>query len=160
MLVQVVVQQGADSVVRRGHRMEVACKVQIDLLHRQHLGIATTGGTTLHAETGTQRGFAQRHSGLLTQAVQAQRQSDADGGLADTGFRGADGRHQDEAALLHLLFVDKSDGHLRHVASIGFNLFWVDAQLSGNLADGFQLAFACNLYVCLHNGFIFRKLCF
>ena len=34
MLVDIVVEQGTDGVMCRGHGMEVACEVQIDLLHR------------------------------------------------------------------------------------------------------------------------------
>ena len=41
MLVDVVVKQSRYHVVSRGDGMEVTCKVQVDLVHRQHLGMAT-----------------------------------------------------------------------------------------------------------------------
>ena len=52
VLVDIVVEQGADGVVGRGYGMEVACEVQVYLLHWQHLGIAATGSTALDAEAG------------------------------------------------------------------------------------------------------------
>ena len=74
--------------------MEVAGKVQVDLLHREHLGIAATGSSALDAEARPQRRFTQGHRGLLPYLVQPQRQSYAYCGLAYAGLRGADGRHQ------------------------------------------------------------------
>ena len=93
MLVDIIVEQGADGVMGRGHGMEVACEVQVDLLHRQHLGIAATSGTTLDTEAGTERWLSQGYNSLLADLVQSQRQTDAHGGLTDTRLCRTDGRH-------------------------------------------------------------------
>ena len=50
MLVEVVIQQGSNHVVGCGHGMEVACEVEIDFLHRQHLCITSACCTTFHAK--------------------------------------------------------------------------------------------------------------
>ena len=151
MLVQVVVEQGADGVVGRCHGMEVTREVQIDFFHRQHLGIAATSSTALHAKAGTERRLKQGYGGFLSQLIQSQCQSDADGGLADTRLGGTNGCHKNQPALLYLLFVDERHRDLGHVASVRFYLLRVDTQLGCNLADGLQFAFPCNLYVSLHN---------
>ena len=107
MLVDVVVEQGADGVVSRGDGMEVAREVKVDLLHGQHLGIAAAGSAALDAEAGAERGLAQGYGGLLTDLVQTQREANADGGLADAGLRRADGCDEDEAALTDARLVDE-----------------------------------------------------
>ena len=159
MLVDIVVEQGADRVVSRGHRMEIAGEVEVDLLHRQHLGIAATSSTALDAEARTQRGFAKGYCRLLANLVKTQRQTDAHRGLTNTCFRRTDGRHQDQTALLDLLLIDECHRHLGHITSVGFNLLRGNSQLCCDVANGLQFAFPCNLYVSLHNDVIcsFRR---
>ena len=133
--------------------MEVAREVQIDLLHRQHLGIAASGSTALDAEAWTERGLTQGDDSLLPDFVQSQGQADADGGLADARLCRADGRHEDEAALAHLVLVDEPYRHLCHIASVGLYVLGGYAQPGGNLVDVLQLALSRNLYVCFHLAF-------
>ena len=130
--------------------MEVAREVQVDLLHRQHLGIAATGSTALDAEARAERRFSEGHRRLLADLVQTQCQADAHGGLADARLRRTDGRHQYQSALLHFLLVDQAHRHLGHIASVRLYLFRGDSQLCGDLANGQQFTFPRNLYVSLH----------
>ena len=130
--------------------MEVTREMQIDFLHRQHLGIAATSSTALDTETGTQRRFSQGHSGLLANLIQAQRQTDANGGLTDTSLRRTDSRHQYQSALLHFLLVNQAHRYFGHITSVRLYLFRGNPQLCGNLGNGQQFAFPCYLYVCLH----------
>jgi hypothetical protein len=53
MLVQVIVEQSGNHVVCGGNGVKVARKVQVYLLHGQHLGISSTGSTAFHAEART-----------------------------------------------------------------------------------------------------------
>ena len=129
MLEQIVVEQRTDSIVCRCHGMEVACEVEVDLLHRQYLGIAATSSTALNAETRAERWFAQGYDGFLADSVQSQCQANADSGLTDTGLCGANGRDQYQSALLDPLFVNMRYGNLGHVAAIGFYLLGSNAQL-------------------------------
>ena len=121
MLVDVVVQQGGNHVVCRGDGVEVASKVQVNLVHGQNLSIAATGSTALHAKAGTQRGFAQSHHGLLANAVHTQSQAHADGGLAYACLGWSDGGNKDEFALCNLLLVNQFKGQLGNVSAIGFD---------------------------------------
>ena len=52
-MIEIVVEKGCDGVVGRGHGMEVAREVEVDLLHRQHLCIAATCCTAFHAKAWT-----------------------------------------------------------------------------------------------------------
>ena len=57
--VNVVVDHRGEQVVGRADRVHVTGKMQVDILHRNHLGVATARGPALEAETGTQARFAQ-----------------------------------------------------------------------------------------------------
>ena len=52
MLVDVVVQQSAYHIVRRGYGVEIAGKVQVYLLHREYLSISSAGSAALYAKAG------------------------------------------------------------------------------------------------------------
>src|SRR3546814_14745532 len=99
----VVVDQGRQQVVRRGDGVEVAGEVEVDVLHRHHLGVAAAGGAALHAEAGPERGLAQAHHRLLADPVEAVAEADGGRRLALAGRRRRDRRHQDELAVLVLL---------------------------------------------------------
>ena len=55
MLVDVVVQQGGNHVVGGRDGMEISGEVEVDLLHRKDLGIATACSPALHSEAWTER---------------------------------------------------------------------------------------------------------
>ena len=54
MLIEIVVEQGANHVVGRGDGVEIAREVQVDALHWQHLCVAAACCSALHAEARTQ----------------------------------------------------------------------------------------------------------
>ena len=90
-LEDVVVHEGHEGVVRRGDGVEIAREVQVDLVHRQHLGVAAAGRAALHAQDGAERGFAQRDHHAVPGPGQGIREPHRRGGLA---FAGGGGRHR------------------------------------------------------------------
>ena len=107
MLIDIVVHHGGNHVVRTGDGVEVACEVEVNLVHGQYLGISAACGSTLHSEAGTQRGFAQRHNGFLANAVHTQCQTYTDGSLANSGFCGGDGGYKNQLVTGYLAVVRK-----------------------------------------------------
>ena len=79
--------------------MKIAGEMQIDLLHRHHLGIAAAGSAALHAKTRAERRLAQADRGALAHAIEGVAQADQRGGLAFPRGCRADGGHEDELAL-------------------------------------------------------------
>ena len=65
-LLHMVVEHGAAKVVRRGNRVHIACKVKVDVLHREYLSVAAACSAALDAEYGTERGFSQGNDCLLS----------------------------------------------------------------------------------------------
>ena len=59
VLETVVIQKGSNHVVGLCNGMEIASEMEINLIHRQNLGVTATCGTTLHAKAWTERWFAQ-----------------------------------------------------------------------------------------------------
>ena len=107
VLIDIVVHHGGNHIVRTGDGVEVACEVEVDFVHGQYLGISAACGSTLHSEAGTQRGFAQRHNGLLANAVHTQCQTYTDGSLANSGFCGGDGGYKNQLVTGNLAVVRK-----------------------------------------------------
>ena len=56
-------------VVGRGDGVHIPGKVEVDILHGQHLGIAAPGGAALDAEHRPQGGLPQGDDGVLAQSV-------------------------------------------------------------------------------------------
>jgi len=79
--------------------MNVAGQVQVEVLHWDDLGIATTRCTTLDAEGWALRRLADAKHYFLAKHAQALGQSDGRGRLALSQRRGSNGRHIDILAL-------------------------------------------------------------
>src|ERR1044071_1932322 len=78
--------------------MEIAVKMQIDLLARLDLGFSSAGSSAFHAEHRPQRRLARRDDGPSANALQPLRKPNGRNGLPFTG-RGRRGRsHQDKLA--------------------------------------------------------------
>ena len=95
-----VVEHGGQQVIGSADSVEVAGKVQVDVLHRDDLGPTAAGGTALYAKDGTERRLAQGHGALDTATAQAIGQTDGRGGLTLARRRGVDGGHEDELGLV------------------------------------------------------------
>ena len=74
-LLNVVVQHGSDQIVRSADGVHVSGKVQIDILHRDHLGVASARRSAFDAEHGAQRRLPQRQHHLFVQSVKSVRKS-------------------------------------------------------------------------------------
>ena len=127
--VDVVVDQRAEQIVGGADGMEVAGKVQIDVFHRHHLGVAAAGGAALDAEAGAQARLAQAEHRLFADLVERVGQSHRGRGLALAGRRRRDRRDQDQLAVRPVLErLDVIHRHLGLVVAVGFEIFRRDAE--------------------------------
>ena len=97
-VMDVVVDQRGEQVVRDGDRVEVAGEMQVDVLHRHDLRVAAARRAALHAEDRPERRLAQAGDGARADAVQRIGQPDGRRRLAFAGRRRADRRHEHELA--------------------------------------------------------------
>ena len=139
--VDVVVDQRAEQVVRRGNGVEVAGEVQVDVLHRHDLGVAAAGSSALHAERGPERRLAQAEHRLLADVVERVGQPDRGRGLALAGRRWRDRSDQDQLAVVLVLErLDVVHRHLGLVVAIGLEVLRRDAKLLlGHVHDAARL---------------------
>ena len=149
--VDVIVDQRREQVVGGRDGVEVAGEVEVDVLHRHDLRVAAAGRAALDAEAGPERRLAQAAHGLLADAVEAVAEADRGRGLALAGRRRADGRDEDELAVLVLLRgADEIGGDLGLVGPVVQQRAVGDADLLSDLHDRLHLRFARNLDVGLH----------
>ena len=106
-LLDVVIKHGGQQVIGGTDSVEVAGKVQVDVLHRDDLGPTAAGGTTLNAKDGAERRLAQGHGTLDAAATQAIGQTDGRGGLALARRRWVDSGHEDELGLVISRLVEQ-----------------------------------------------------
>ena len=144
-----VVDHGGQQVVGGTDGVDVAGKVEVDVLHRHHLCVAAAGCAALHAEDGAEGGFTEAEHGFFAYGVHGVGQTHAGGRLALTGGGGADGRDEDELALLRCL-VDEAVVYLGLIAAIGDHILVGKAQTGGDVGDGLHFGFLCDLDVRLH----------
>ena len=138
-------------VVGRSDRVDVTREVQVEVLHRHDLGVATTCGTTLDTEDGAKRRLAQRQHCATTNLAHALRQRDRRCRLALTGRRRGDCRDVDDLAVRAILQAIKDRKFdLRLVAPKQFELFWLDAILGSNLCDWAENVLLGNFKARLH----------
>ena len=137
-LLDAVVNHGSQQVVGCADGVQIAGKVQVDVLHGYHLCVAAAGSTALDAEHRAKAGLTQAEHGLFAQSVHGIGQTHAGGGFALARRGGADGSDKDQLALLFGI-VDQAVIDLGLVAAIGDHLLIGKAQLGGDLGDGSHL---------------------
>ena len=131
-LLNVVVHRRADQVVGRGDGVHVAGEVEVDVLHRHHLGIAAPGGPALHPEHRAQRGFPQGDDAVFAQLLHGLAQPYGGGGLSLPRGGGVDGGHQHQLAVGPVAQpVDQGLAQLGLVVAVGLQLLLLDAQFPG-----------------------------
>ena len=148
-LLDAVVNHGRQQVVGGTDGVDVAGEVEVDVLHRHHLCVAAAGCAALHAEDRAEGGFTEAEHGLFAYGVHGVGQTHAGGRLAFTGGGGADGRDEDELALLRCL-MDEAVVYLGLIAAIGNHVLVGEAQTGGDVGDGLHFGFLCDLDVRLH----------
>ena len=148
---QVIVEHSRGKVVRRADGVHIAGEVEIDVLHRHDLGIATAGGPALDAERRAQRGLAQRGDHRLADLGQTLGEPDVDGGLAFTRRSRRDGGAEDELAVGAVFHpVEHVEVDLGLVLAVQVEIVGAQPKVGGHVDDRFQRRLLGDLNVALH----------
>ena len=99
-----VVEHRRKQVVGGADCMEVTRKVQVDILHRDDLGITAAGSTALDAEDRSEGRLAECGAYVLAEPGKTVSKADRRRGLAFTGRGRRDSGHEDQLALFRLCF--------------------------------------------------------
>ena len=138
VLETVVVQEGSNHVVGLCNGMEIASEMEINLIHRQNLGVTATCSTTLHAEARTQRWFAKSHYSLLANLLHTQGETYGYGGLAITSLGRTDSGNEDEMMVLKLVSVNSVRSNLSDVTAVVLYLVFVNSKFCCHFIDRAQ----------------------
>jgi hypothetical protein len=117
--------------------VEIAGEVQVDAVGRHDLGVAAAGGAALHAQAGSQRGFAQRDADGLAEAGERLAESDRRRRLALAGAGRRGGGDQDQLARLFTrqVLTECVDMDLRDLVAVGNQVARIDAETLRNVRD-------------------------
>ena len=129
--------------------MDISRKVQVDIFHRCHLGIAAAGRAALHAKAGAQRGFPKTYCGAFADAIERVPQADGGGGFAFTGRSRIDSRDENQLTRIWRVFeaLTKFLRDFGFDAAVVFEVFRANLQLGGDFIDGAQLRLAGEFYI-------------
>ena len=135
-MVNVVVEQGRQQIIGHSDCMQVAVEVQVDVLHRNDLRVATASGTTLHTKHRPQRGLAQTDRDILANVLERIAQPYGGSGLTFTGRRRAHRRYQNHARVVaHRLLEQPVEIHFALNAAIGLERFVRNVQRARDLCN-------------------------
>ena len=145
------VQCRRQEVVRRGHSVEVAREVEVDLLHGKDLGVPPAGPSSLGSEHRTDRGLAHAEHGPGPRAGQALRQPDGGGGLALASAGRRDRGDHDELAVGPVTEpAEHRQAHLGLIPAVRLDLVLQQPGASGDVRDGQQSGRLCDLQAGPH----------
>ena len=140
-LLHVVVQHGAEQVVRGGDGVHVAGKVQVDVLHRHNLRIAAAGRAALDAEYRTEGRLAQRDHRVFAELCHRLTEADGRGGLALARGGGVDGGDEHQLAVFTALQLGPHVcGQLGLVLAVQLQVVRVQSGGRGDFRDRAHLA--------------------
>ena len=138
-VINVIVDERGEQVVREPDRAEIAGEVQIDVFHRHDLGVAAAGCAALHAEHRAEAGLAQADHRLFADLVEGIAEPHRGGGLTLARRRGAQCGDQDEFTVGFVLQgLDVVEPDLGFVVTVIFDAGGRNSQARGNLADGLE----------------------
>ena len=134
-LLNVVIQHGGQQVIGSADGVEVTGKVEVDVLHRHHLGIAAAGSAALDTKDRAKRGLAEGHHHVFAQLFQAVGKANGGGGFAFTCGGGIDGSHQNQLAVGLLNFLEELIVHLGLILAVQFQVLLVNTGYLCNIGN-------------------------
>jgi hypothetical protein len=132
--------------VRRGDRVKVAGKMEIERFHRNDLAVSAAGGTALDAEHRPHRGLANRHRGALADMMKALRKTNSRRCLTFTERRRRNRRHDDVfGPRTFLELIDCFEPNFRDVLAVRYQEIFRYPDLLRDLADRLHFGFVRDL---------------
>ena len=146
-LVDMVVDHGGKQIVRRADRMEIAGEVQVDILHRNDLRIASARRAALDAEHGTETRLTQSGDRAFSETGKRVRKPDRGGrfAFARGGRRDRGDKDQFAVASGNIFRID-----LCLVSAVRLDGVRRNARFFGDFADGKQRSALRDLNISQH----------
>ena len=134
-----------------GNGVEIAGKVQVDVFHGHHLGIAAAGRAAFDTETGTQRGLAQGNDNFFPDFLQPLGQTYRRGRFPFPGRSRGNGCHQHQLSRFPVFhFADQIVGKFGFIFSVQLQIFLINPQFFRNLRNRQHFYLLGNLDIRQH----------
>ena len=121
-----VVEHRGKQVVRRTYRVKVAGKVEIDVLHGNHLRISAAGGSALDSKNRAEARLAQGDRDILAYPAQSVCEAYRRRGLALARGRGGYGGDENQLSVFPLRLREQGQVYLRLVVSVLLDVLFVN----------------------------------
>ena len=121
--------------------------MQVDVFHRQHLSVSTSGSAALHPKTGTKRRLTQRDSRHFSDFIQSKAKPDGYSGFSNPCFGRSNSCYQYEFAFPYFLFINQTDRNFGNIRTVGNNRFPVNPQLVSYIFYPVEFYFVSYIYV-------------
>ena len=147
-LLDMVVHHGSQKIVSCCNGMKVTGEMEVNIFHRNHLGIAAAGSAALNTHAGAKRRFAEADHGLLAELSERLSQSYSGGrlSLSCRGWRNSGHKNQ-VAHRLIFQFSGQFQRNLRLIGTIIFQIFRRNSNGSTDFCNRFQFCFLCNFNI-------------
>eukprot|EP00053_Salpingoeca_punica_P017007 m.162601 g.162601 ORF g.162601 m.162601 type:complete len:543 (-) comp17091_c0_seq1:3-1631(-) len=132
--------------------MDVACEMEVELLHGDHLRVAAAGSAALDAKSRALRRLAQASNDVLAEVgAEGLHEADRGGALALAQRRRRNARHDNVLSVRAVLqAIEDAQLHLGLVAAVGLELAREDGHLCGEAGDRLWRLAAGNVNVARH----------
>ena len=150
-LLDMIVQDRRQQIVRRSDCMEISRKMEVQILHRHYLRITASRSAAFDAKARAKRRLTERYDRLLSKFAKGLSKTDACCRLPFPGRRRVDGRHQDQLSIFPLadaLYI--LIRYFRLVSAVELQLIFGDPQLFCDLGYVLHNRFLCDFNICLH----------
>ena len=144
-LLDVIVEHCGEQVVCGAYGVEVACEVEVDILHGHYLGVAAARSAALDAEYRAERRLTQGDHNIFAYTAHTVGEADGRGGLALASGGGGYGGDEYQLAVRVLVLFHQREVYLCLVFAVLLDVFVVDARSCGYL--GYRLHFAALSYL-------------
>ncbi len=150
---QAGINHGCQQVVGRTYGMDIAGEVEVDVLHRQRLGVSSSAGTSLDAESRPHGGLSHGADGVFPDVPQCLPQAQGHHGLALSQRSGRHCGHQNQFAVrLVAQPVEHRQLHFGHMRAVQTQLVGQNTRLLCYFGDVSQLCLLGDLQIAEHVG--------
>ena len=164
-LLDVVIYNCCQQIVGCCNSMKITSKMQVNVLHRNYLGIPAASSAALQTKTWPQGWLTESYRNLVSQLVESISQAHTGSGFTLTSRCRINGSNQNQLAVWTILYlIPGIQGNLRFVLAVQFNIILCQTKLSSNFPNMLHLGFLRNFYVCFHSTttslYTTRNICF
>ena len=150
-LLNMIIKKRCAEIIGGGNGMKIPGKMQIQILHGNHLCIAAAGRTALDAKAGPKGRLSEGDDRLFPELSERLSQADAGGGLSLSRRSGIDRRNQNQLSVRAVLdgrheFL----GKLRLVLSVKLQIIRTDFQLLRHPFNRLHDCFLRDFNICFH----------